>query len=91
MRTEFFVGSTPGGCGTACCRPVAPQAPFGTIEPTGHTDAGYPLYDIHVLDQVDVNRVVRAMLSLAIGLTRWYRLDGSDHPRNWASSTRSWH
>lgn len=31
-------------------------------------------------DQVDVNRVVRAMLSLAIDLTRWYRLDGSDHP-----------
>ena len=31
-------------------------------------------------DQVDVNRVVRAMLSLAIDLIRWYRLDGSDHP-----------
>ena len=31
-------------------------------------------------DEVDVNRVVRAMLSLAIDLIRWYRLDGSDHP-----------
>lgn len=31
-------------------------------------------------DQVDVNRVVRAMLSLAIDLVRWYRLDGADHP-----------
>jgi AcrR family transcriptional regulator len=31
-------------------------------------------------EQVDVNRVVRAMLSLAIDLVRWYRLDGSDHP-----------
>lgn len=29
---------------------------------------------------VDVNRVVRAMLSLAIDLIRWYRLDGADHP-----------
>jgi AcrR family transcriptional regulator len=29
---------------------------------------------------VDVNRVVRAMLSLSIDLIRWYRLDGSDSP-----------
>jgi AcrR family transcriptional regulator len=29
---------------------------------------------------VDVNRVVRAMLSLSIDLVRWYRLDGSDSP-----------
>jgi AcrR family transcriptional regulator len=29
---------------------------------------------------VDVNRVVRAMNSLAIDLVRWYRLDGSDSP-----------
>lgn len=29
---------------------------------------------------VDVNRVVRAMLSLGIDLIRWYRLDGADTP-----------
>ncbi|MCU4186790.1 TetR/AcrR family transcriptional regulator [Acidiferrimicrobium sp. IK] len=29
---------------------------------------------------LDVNRVVRAMLSLSIDLVRWYRLDGSDSP-----------
>jgi AcrR family transcriptional regulator len=29
---------------------------------------------------VDVDRVVRAMLSLSIDLIRWYRLDGSDSP-----------
>jgi AcrR family transcriptional regulator len=29
---------------------------------------------------VDVNRVVRAMLSLSIDLVRWYRLDGADSP-----------
>jgi AcrR family transcriptional regulator len=29
---------------------------------------------------VDVNRVVRAMLSLGIDLVRWYRLDGADSP-----------
>jgi AcrR family transcriptional regulator len=29
---------------------------------------------------VDVNRVVRAMLSLSIDLIRWYRLDGPDSP-----------
>ena len=29
---------------------------------------------------VDVNRVVRAMLSLSIDLIRWYRLDGADSP-----------
>jgi AcrR family transcriptional regulator len=29
---------------------------------------------------VDVNRVVRSMLSLSIDLVRWYRLDGSDSP-----------
>lgn len=29
---------------------------------------------------VDVNRVVRGMLSLSIDLVRWYRLDGSDSP-----------
>ena len=31
-------------------------------------------------DAVDVNRVVRAMLSLGIDLVRWYRLDGVDSP-----------
>ncbi|MCX4585178.1 TetR/AcrR family transcriptional regulator [Streptomyces sp. NBC_01481] len=30
--------------------------------------------------KVDVNRVVRAMLSLAVDLVRWYRLDGPDSP-----------
>jgi AcrR family transcriptional regulator len=30
---------------------------------------------------VDVNRVVRGMLSLSIDLVRWYRLDGSDSPK----------
>ena len=30
--------------------------------------------------QVDVNRLVRGMLSLSIDLVRWYRLDGSDSP-----------
>jgi len=29
---------------------------------------------------VDVNRVVRGMLSLGIDLVRWYRLDGADSP-----------
>jgi AcrR family transcriptional regulator len=29
---------------------------------------------------VDVNRVVRCILSLSIDLARWYRLDGSDSP-----------
>ena len=29
---------------------------------------------------VDVNRLVRGMLSLSIDLVRWYRLDGSDSP-----------
>lgn len=29
---------------------------------------------------VDVNRVVRGMLSLSIDLVRWYRLDGADSP-----------
>ncbi|MEU0948697.1 TetR/AcrR family transcriptional regulator [Streptomyces canus] len=29
---------------------------------------------------IDVNRVVRAMNSLAIDLVRWYRLDGSESP-----------
>ncbi|HEY1700041.1 MAG TPA: TetR/AcrR family transcriptional regulator [Trebonia sp.] len=29
---------------------------------------------------IDVNRVVRAMLSLSIDLVRWYRLDGADSP-----------
>lgn len=29
---------------------------------------------------IDVNRVVRAMLSLSIDLVRWYRLDGDDGP-----------
>jgi len=29
---------------------------------------------------VDLNRVVRAMLSLSIDLIRWYRLDGPDSP-----------
>jgi AcrR family transcriptional regulator len=33
-----------------------------------------------VFPPVDVNRVVRAMLSLSIDLIRWYRLDGSDSP-----------
>jgi AcrR family transcriptional regulator len=28
----------------------------------------------------DVNRIVRAILSLSIDLVRWYRLDGSDSP-----------
>lgn len=31
-------------------------------------------------EQVDIKRVVRAMLSLGIDLARWYRSDGSDHP-----------
>lgn len=31
-------------------------------------------------DAVDVNRVVRAMLSLSIDLVRWYRLEGTDAP-----------
>jgi AcrR family transcriptional regulator len=30
---------------------------------------------------VDVKRVTRAMLSLSIDLVRWYRLDGSDSPK----------
>jgi AcrR family transcriptional regulator len=29
---------------------------------------------------LDVNRIVRAMLSLSIDLVRWYRLDGTDSP-----------
>ncbi|TYP88952.1 TetR/AcrR family transcriptional regulator [Blastococcus xanthinilyticus] len=33
-----------------------------------------------VFASVDVNRVVRAMLSMSIDLIRWYRLDGSDSP-----------
>lgn len=31
-------------------------------------------------EPVDVNRVVRALLSLSIDLVRWYRLDGRDLP-----------
>ena len=31
-------------------------------------------------DVPDVNRVVRAMLSLGVDLVRWYRLDGTDSP-----------
>ena len=31
--------------------------------------------------QIDVNRVVRGMLSLGIDLVRWYRLDGHRLPR----------
>jgi AcrR family transcriptional regulator len=33
-----------------------------------------------VFDVPDVNRAVRAMLSLGIDLVRWYRLDGTDSP-----------
>lgn len=33
-----------------------------------------------VFADIDVNRVVRAMLSLSIDLIRWYRLDGADTP-----------
>lgn len=36
--------------------------------------------DEHVFAPVDVNRVVRSMLSLSIDLVRWYRLDGQDSP-----------
>jgi AcrR family transcriptional regulator len=36
--------------------------------------------DEGVFEQVDVNRVVRGMLSLSIDLVRWYRLDGPDSP-----------
>jgi hypothetical protein len=31
---------------------------------------------------VDVNRVVRGMMSLGIDLVRWYRLDGADSPEH---------
>jgi AcrR family transcriptional regulator len=33
-----------------------------------------------VFADIDVNRVVRAMLSLSIDLIRWYRIDGDDTP-----------
>jgi hypothetical protein len=33
-----------------------------------------------VFDVPDVNRAVRAVLSLGIDLVRWYRLDGDDSP-----------
>ncbi len=33
-----------------------------------------------VFDVPDVNRAVRAILSLGIDLVRWYRLDGADSP-----------
>ena len=33
-------------------------------------------------DRVDVDRVVRGMLSLGIDLVRWYRLDGADSPED---------
>ncbi|GAA5062026.1 AcrR family transcriptional regulator [Thermocatellispora tengchongensis] len=33
-----------------------------------------------VFDVDDVNRVVRAILSLGVDLVRWYRLDGADSP-----------
>jgi AcrR family transcriptional regulator len=36
--------------------------------------------DEGVFAPVDVNRVVRSMLSLSIDLVRWYRLDGPDSP-----------
>lgn len=35
-----------------------------------------------VFAAVDINRVVRAMLSLSIDLVRWYRLDGCDSPEH---------
>lgn len=35
-----------------------------------------------VFDVPDVNRAVRAILSLGIDLVRWYRLDGTDSPEN---------
>lgn len=36
--------------------------------------------DEGAFEPVDVNRVVRGMLSLSIDLVRWYRLDGPDSP-----------
>lgn len=36
----------------------------------------------HVFDVPDVNRAVRAILSLGIDLVRWYRLDGTDSPED---------
>ncbi|MGH3502175.1 MAG: TetR/AcrR family transcriptional regulator [Nocardioidaceae bacterium] len=36
--------------------------------------------DAETFAQIDVNRVVRAILSLSIDLVRWYRLDGKDSP-----------
>lgn len=38
--------------------------------------------DEGAFEPVDVNRVVRAVLSLSIDLVRWYRLDGSDSPEH---------
>jgi AcrR family transcriptional regulator len=38
--------------------------------------------DDSVFAAVDVNRIVRAMLSLSIDLVRWYRLDGCDSPEH---------
>ena len=35
-----------------------------------------------VFDVPDVNRAVRAILSLGIDLVRWYRLDGADSPED---------
>lgn len=35
-----------------------------------------------VFAPVDVNRVVRGMMSLGIDLVRWYRLDGADSPEH---------
>lgn len=35
-----------------------------------------------VFDVPDVNRAVRAILSLGIDLVRWYRLDGADSPES---------
>ncbi len=36
-------------------------------------------------EPVDVNRLVRAMLSLSIDLVRWYRVDGPDSPEQLGS------
>jgi hypothetical protein len=33
-----------------------------------------------VFDVPDIDRAVRAILSLGIDLVRWYRLDGADSP-----------
>lgn len=38
--------------------------------------------EVGVFAAVDINRVVRAMLSLSIDLVRWYRLDGCDSPEH---------